>query len=61
MTTYDFLSAKQAIVSYVMTTYEFLRSGEVILGTVRSISNFTYLEWPQLYLSGMAKLSYFDA
>ena len=28
-----------------MTTYEFL---------VRSISNFTYLDWLQLYLSGMA-------
>ena len=34
--------------------HEFLRSGEVILSTVRSISNFTYLEWLQLYLSGMA-------
>ena len=41
-------------VAQIMTTYEFLRSGEVILGTVRSISNFTYLEWLQLYLSGMA-------
>ena len=35
-----------------MTTYmyEFLRYGEVILSTVRSISNFTYLEWLPLYL-----------
>ena len=91
MTTYDFLSAKQAVLSNVrtdfnltqfcfwstfnmnwlrwisckvaqiMTTYEFLRSGEVILSTVRNIANFTYLEWLQLYLPGMAKLSYFDA
>ena len=37
-----------------MTTYEFLRSGDVILSTVRSISNFTYLAWLQLYLPGMA-------
>ena len=37
-----------------MTTYELLRSEEVILSTVRSISNFTYLEWLQLRLSGMA-------
>ena len=37
-----------------MTTYEFLRSGKVILSTVQSISNFTYMEWLQLYLSGMA-------
>ena len=44
-----------------MTTYDFLRSGEMILSTVRRISNFTYLECLQLYLSGMAKLSYFDA
>ena len=35
-----------------MTTHE---SREVIL------SNFTYLEWLQLYLPGMAQLSYFDA
>ena len=44
-----------------MTTYEFLRSGEVIMSTVRSISNFTYLEWLQLYLSVMAlNFTYLD-
>ena len=37
-----------------MTTYEFIESGEVILSTVRSISNFNYMEWLQLYLSRMA-------
>ena len=41
-------------VSKGMTTFEFPRSEEVILSTVRSISNFTYLEWIQLYLYGMA-------
>ena len=46
-----------------MTTYEFIESGEVILSTVRSISNFNYmyLEWLQLYLLEKVKLSYFDA
>ena len=34
-----------------MTTYEFIESAEVILSTVRNISNFNYLEWLQLYLS----------
>ena len=41
-------------VAHIMTTYEFLRSGVVILITIRSISNFTYLELLQLYLFGMA-------
>ena len=27
-----------------MTTYEFLRSGEVIMSTIRCITNFIYLE-----------------
>ena len=122
MTTYDFLSAKQAILrmfeqtwhnsllAHIMTTYDFLNkrcwalfepistwptfafgqlviwidtnndhvwipkmhfkwhklwqnmsSGEVNLSTVRSISNFTYLEWLQLYLHGMDRLSCVDA
>ena len=39
-----------------MITHEFLRYGELILSTVRIISNFTYLEWLQLYLSGMAHI-----
>ena len=48
-------------VAQIMTTYEFLRAGEVIMRTVRIMSNFTYLEWLQLYLPGMAKFAYFDA
>ena len=48
MTTYELLRWISCKVAHI------LRSGEVILSTVRSISNFTYLEWLQPYLSGMA-------
>ena len=66
MTTHEFLRWISCKVAQIMTTYEFLRSGEVMLSTVRCISNFAYLEWltlpiwngSQLYLPGMA---YFDA
>ena len=54
MATYEFLRWMSCKVAQIMTTYEFLRCGEVILSTVRSISNSTYLEWLQLYLPGMA-------
>ena len=54
MPTYEFLRWISCKVAHIMTTYEFLTSGELILSTVRSISNFAYLEWLQPYLSGMA-------
>ena len=70
MTTYEFLRWISCKVAHIMITREFLRYGKVILSTVQNISNFTYLESLQLYLSemapnvtylGMAKVSYFDA